>query len=150
MVVRINDRGPFVRGRLIDLTRAGAEKLGFIRAGLARVRLTVDGGNAELGSSCGQGRSREPQIADHVLPVPSLRPIRVASSVAARFTDEFRPSDGVADPRIAQTVMRAASSFAARFSYEFFPNDDFGGARAFSRELANRTPPRPILVVSRE
>jgi len=37
VTVRINDRGPFVRGRVIDLTPAGAKALGF--AGLARVRI---------------------------------------------------------------------------------------------------------------
>jgi rare lipoprotein A len=41
VVVRINDRGPFVRGRVIDLTPAGASALGF--SGLARVTLTVMG-----------------------------------------------------------------------------------------------------------
>jgi rare lipoprotein A len=41
VVVRINDRGPFVRGRVIDVTRAAAQQLGFVRAGVARVRLTV-------------------------------------------------------------------------------------------------------------
>ena len=35
VVVRINDRGPFVRGRVIDLTPAGARALGF--SGLAPV-----------------------------------------------------------------------------------------------------------------
>ena len=35
IVVRINDRGPFVRGRIIDLTPAAARALGF--SGLARV-----------------------------------------------------------------------------------------------------------------
>jgi len=37
VVVRINDRGPFVRGRIIDLTPAGAHALGF--SGLARVEV---------------------------------------------------------------------------------------------------------------
>ena len=41
VVVRINDRGPFVGGRLIDLTKAAAGKLGFVSSGIARVRLTV-------------------------------------------------------------------------------------------------------------
>ena len=39
VVVRINDRGPFVRGRIIDLTPAGAHAIGC--AGLAPVTLTV-------------------------------------------------------------------------------------------------------------
>lgn len=37
VVVRINDRGPFVRGRIIDLTPAGARALGF--SGLAPVEV---------------------------------------------------------------------------------------------------------------
>ncbi len=39
VIVRINDRGPFVRGRVIDLTPAAARALGF--SGLAPVRLEI-------------------------------------------------------------------------------------------------------------
>jgi rare lipoprotein A len=39
--VRINDRGPFVRGRIIDLSHAAAEELGMIGPGVARVEITV-------------------------------------------------------------------------------------------------------------
>jgi rare lipoprotein A len=41
VVVRINDRGPFVGGRIIDVTKAAAAKLGFLKAGTAKVQLTV-------------------------------------------------------------------------------------------------------------
>jgi rare lipoprotein A len=41
VVVRINDRGPFKHGRVIDLSRRGAELLDFIGKGTARVRLEV-------------------------------------------------------------------------------------------------------------
>jgi len=41
VVVRINDRGPFVRGRVIDLTPAAAHAIGF--SGLAPVTLSVEG-----------------------------------------------------------------------------------------------------------
>jgi rare lipoprotein A len=39
LVVRINDRGPFVEGRIIDLSRRSAQILGVDRPGLARVRV---------------------------------------------------------------------------------------------------------------
>ncbi len=42
IVVRINDRGPFVKGRVIDLTPAGARALGF--SGLTPVNLERVGG----------------------------------------------------------------------------------------------------------
>lgn len=41
VVVRINDRGPFVRGRIIDLSRHAAERLGFTRQGVTRVEVRV-------------------------------------------------------------------------------------------------------------
>ncbi|GAA6143059.1 septal ring lytic transglycosylase RlpA family protein [Hydrogenophaga sp. 5NK40-0174] len=39
VVVRINDRGPFKKGRVIDVSRAAAEALGMVGRGLARVQL---------------------------------------------------------------------------------------------------------------
>ncbi len=42
VVVRINDRGPFIRGRVIDVTPAAAQALGF--SGLTEVSLAVVGG----------------------------------------------------------------------------------------------------------
>lgn len=37
VVVRINDRGPFIKGRIIDVSKAAAAKLGIIRRGHAPV-----------------------------------------------------------------------------------------------------------------
>lgn len=44
VTVRINDRGPFAHGRIIDLSRAAAEAVDLIATGLARVRLEPAGG----------------------------------------------------------------------------------------------------------
>ncbi|GHA89768.1 septal ring lytic transglycosylase RlpA family protein [Modicisalibacter luteus] len=41
VTVRINDRGPYTRGRIIDLSRRAAQQLGMIRSGTAPVRVTV-------------------------------------------------------------------------------------------------------------
>ncbi|TIX50383.1 septal ring lytic transglycosylase RlpA family protein [Alteraurantiacibacter aquimixticola] len=41
VVVRINDRGPFVRGRTIDLSRAAAEEIGIVSAGHGTVELEL-------------------------------------------------------------------------------------------------------------
>lgn len=43
MTVRVNDRGPFVEGRIIDLSKAAAQQLGYGRAGVARVRVRYVG-----------------------------------------------------------------------------------------------------------
>jgi rare lipoprotein A len=41
VVVRINDRGPFRKGRLIDVSLAAAERLGLVSRGLGRVTIAV-------------------------------------------------------------------------------------------------------------
>ena len=41
VVVRINDRGPYAKRRIIDLSRHAAEQLGFRKAGVAKVRVQV-------------------------------------------------------------------------------------------------------------
>ena len=39
VIVRVNDRGPFLRGRVIDLSYAAAHRLGYVNAGSAQVRV---------------------------------------------------------------------------------------------------------------
>ena len=41
VIVRINDRGPYVHGRIIDLSYAAAKKLGMVKKGVARVKIEV-------------------------------------------------------------------------------------------------------------
>jgi rare lipoprotein A len=43
MIVRVNDRGPFVGDRIIDLSKAAAEELGYRQQGVARVRVKYVG-----------------------------------------------------------------------------------------------------------
>ncbi|MGB6065896.1 MAG: septal ring lytic transglycosylase RlpA family protein [Desulfomonilaceae bacterium] len=52
VVVRINDRGPFVKDRVIDLSLAAAQKIGMVAPGTTPVRVTVIGpGNSMLASA---------------------------------------------------------------------------------------------------
>ncbi|MCF3640788.1 septal ring lytic transglycosylase RlpA family protein [Rhizobium sp. TRM95111] len=43
VVVRINDRGPFIRGRVLDLSRAAASHIGMVRSGHAKVCYQIVG-----------------------------------------------------------------------------------------------------------
>lgn len=45
VVVRINDRGPFAGGRVIDLSRSAASAIGMLGSGVAPVTLSVVGGH---------------------------------------------------------------------------------------------------------
>lgn len=52
VVVVINDRGPYVDGRIIDLSKSAAEKLGFVNQGLAEVSVEVmDAGDGKSKSN---------------------------------------------------------------------------------------------------
>ncbi|HZJ10864.1 MAG TPA: septal ring lytic transglycosylase RlpA family protein [Trueperaceae bacterium] len=72
VVVRINDRGPFKPGRIIDLSRAGAEAIGMIGTGVARVQLevlTLPDGMLRVGAS---DRLRGFEVMSRLHPVGSL------------------------------------------------------------------------------
>lgn len=45
VVVRVNDRGPFVKGRVIDVTHTAARKLGMLGPGVVRVKIETIGGS---------------------------------------------------------------------------------------------------------
>ena len=46
VVVRINDRGPFIKGRIIDVSKAAASVLGMLGSGTARVKVSASGGSS--------------------------------------------------------------------------------------------------------
>ncbi|MCJ8520352.1 rare lipoprotein A [Pseudorhizobium tarimense] len=49
VVVRINDRGPFIKGRIIDVSKAAAQNIGMVRSGTAQVCYQiVDSGNQKV------------------------------------------------------------------------------------------------------
>ena len=53
IIVRINDRGPFAKGRIIDLSQKSAQLLGFEQAGVAKVRVQYVGRADEDGMPVG-------------------------------------------------------------------------------------------------
>ncbi|WP_304186740.1 septal ring lytic transglycosylase RlpA family protein [Phenylobacterium aquaticum] len=70
--VRVNDRGPFVGGRLIDLSHAAARELGYDRAGLAHVRVRYVG-PATLGGPDAGLRYASNQVKPPAINAPPLR-----------------------------------------------------------------------------
>lgn len=66
VVVRINDRGPFVKGREIDLSKAAAVKIGMIKSGTAKVSLEIIGSDGAASASQVQkaGASEIPSASD--------------------------------------------------------------------------------------
>jgi len=70
LVVRVNDRGPFAKGRIIDVSERAAQLLGFIGQGTARVRVTYVA-RADLPNGAPQPDQTPPKIAMAVLAAPT-------------------------------------------------------------------------------
>jgi len=66
--VRVNDRGPFAGGRIIDLSRRGAKDLGFYDKGMARVRVRYLGPAPLVGPGQLYARARIAPAAARSLP----------------------------------------------------------------------------------
>ncbi|MEE8523229.1 MAG: SPOR domain-containing protein, partial [Thermoanaerobaculia bacterium] len=63
--VRINDRGPFVRGRIIDLSYGAAREVDMVQAGLARVEVRI--------AKVGKGRPGMSQVAGWAVQAGAFR-----------------------------------------------------------------------------
>ncbi|MGC2413825.1 MAG: septal ring lytic transglycosylase RlpA family protein, partial [Stellaceae bacterium] len=99
--LRVNDRGPFVDGRIIDLSRRAAQLLGFETVGTARVRVRIlkeesiqvaaaamhgEIGNVMLASAASTETAPAPRIAPRpIASVPSAGPasLRAAETIGA-------------------------------------------------------------------
>lgn len=99
--VRINDRGPFVAGRIIDLSAAAGRALGLDRRGLARVELSVL--SWPLGAPPAAAGA-PPAAAD--APPPGLR-VQLASYASERRAAELAAALGGSG--LAAAVERSAS-----------------------------------------
>ena len=87
--VRVNDRGPFARGRVIDMSRAAARRLGFEQNGLARVRV----------------RYVAPAVLAARAPRPGVQPIAVAAAPPIGA-----PGDAATDAETASVMTAMADS----------------------------------------
>lgn len=85
LVVRVNDRGPFAHGRIIDLSRRAAQLLGFEQKGTAKVRVQA----IDTGDGLGGG---EIQVAQAQTPAAVQSPI--AASPRTAVTAQQLPAPG--------------------------------------------------------
>jgi rare lipoprotein A len=86
--VRLNDRGPFVDGRLIDLSRGAAEQLGFDRQGVARVRVRYIGPAPPLAVEAVAPATVTP-TRRVVIETPAPAPLFTAAPDTAKPAGEF-------------------------------------------------------------
>ncbi|MEI6206817.1 MAG: septal ring lytic transglycosylase RlpA family protein [Desulfuromonadales bacterium] len=132
-IVRINDRGPFVRERIIDLSQAAAGRLEMLREGLAPVRVTALGYKND--SQSGTTLYRAPASYDsgsYTLQVAALR----SGENAYRYAEELNRRYGAADVQEAMVggnryyrirLGRYTSLQAAQAAQESYEQKGFAG-----------------------
>jgi rare lipoprotein A len=91
LVVRVNDRGPFVPNRIIDLSRSAADKLGFIQDGIADVKIeAIDGdGNTVSPPTTTPYPAQRPK--DVSRPKPQPQPEKVQEAPKKQVQEDKRP-----------------------------------------------------------
>ena len=115
VVVRINDRGPFKPGRIIDLSRAGAEAIDMIGAGVARVTvevLTLPEGVVRVGAS---GELRGFEVMSRLHPVGTLMvlsPLVGGEPLVVRVVSQELPIESPADVVVGYELYAAVGSEA--------------------------------------
>jgi rare lipoprotein A len=85
VVVRVNDRGPFVKSRVIDLSYAAAKTLGYDNAGTASVRVEVLGNRSGVSNNTASSNSR------NIQPAPVRRPVILPQPKVTTTTPTAKP-----------------------------------------------------------
>lgn len=105
MVLRVNDRGPFVGDRVIDLSYGAAQVLGFVNQGTAHVRI-VALGPAERRQAMAQAKvARKSSQAIKSLPRPplvgkSLEPVAVSQAAVKQIAPQPQPQQSTPEPQL--------------------------------------------------
>jgi len=155
VIVRINDRGPFVSGRIVDLSYTAALKLDLLR-GVAPVeleRITFD--DIRTGAWRGTGAPRNDvdpapvQLAAAPLPSPVSTPIAAAATPAATATP---PSFATTVPTqdVALVAATPGAVDAGRFWIQLGAFRARDGAETFRSQVGNDAAARwlePLLVI---
>ncbi|THD80806.1 MAG: septal ring lytic transglycosylase RlpA family protein [Phenylobacterium sp.] len=107
LVVRVNDRGPFVGGRIIDLSHEAARELGYDRAGLAHVRVRYVGPAPLYGEDSRRyARATSPAAPIRLAAATTPPKPRAADPMAARV-DELMLAEAPPPPVPPKAVRRA-------------------------------------------
>ncbi len=143
IVVRINDRGPYAHGRIIDLSRRSAQLLGFEHQGTTKVRVQVLAEESRTLAMRLQGREGDGQpspaaapriaVAAETLPPPgsneTAQPVTVAPS-RQRVAASIRGADPADAAQPVQTYpVTAGNLYVQAGSFQHYHNANRVGAR---------------------
>jgi len=111
LMVRVNDRGPFVGDRIIDLSRAAAQELGMFTSGLAQVRVQYAGPADPRASKKHKSRRSLKSLPKFtpkpipVLPRPRIEQAPEAVADLLQSIPKYKPLRDLVIPPAAQTAL---------------------------------------------
>ena len=125
LILRVNDRGPFARGRIIDVSRRGAQLLGFQKQGTARVRVQVMADRsralvarirnqsdlAKVGSPITVDRLPKARVQSQALPPPGSPAAVSAPEVASLPTVQSQPQAALPLPPPSPVIPAVEKEF---------------------------------------
>jgi rare lipoprotein A len=101
VILRVNDRGPFVDSRIIDLSRAAAEELGLLSQGVGEVRVRYVGRAPRAGGGTPLQRA---EAAPTPQPGPYLQPTAPVTPVVADTSAYWVQAGAFSDRRAAKRI----------------------------------------------
>jgi len=117
LMVRVNDRGPFVGGRIIDLSEASARALGIASAGLGKVRVQYAGPADPMAAGPRHSSSPELSVGAPEVTMPTPQPVQPRSYTPLRELPQSAPSREVQNapaPRAVRPAPTLPSPIAPR------------------------------------
>ena len=163
VIVRINDRGPFIGGRIIDLSEAAAASIGMIDAGTAKVRVTTtadDNALVALGEATAKAKngaslaavanvdiapSEMPPKAENVAHSSAAKSFAVRASSGMERAESKLHAQAKVTLKNARERIETAKSTSSRIRVAVASK----GIRA-AAEQASSLPSRDIVVASNE
>ncbi|MBT7612228.1 MAG: septal ring lytic transglycosylase RlpA family protein, partial [Rhodospirillaceae bacterium] len=154
LVLRVNDRGPFVSGRIIDVSRRAAQLLDFQQAGTTHVRVQVVDQETELTYAELGGQPVVPDETLVIAPAPSVQLTEYEIS-GERFVqigaysdadNAFVVSNALTDVGEVQ-VHRVTNDDGALYRVRLGPYASEDAAEVVLRDVAMRGYPEAVIVV---
>lgn len=134
VIVRINDRGPFVKGRIIDLSRAAAETLNMMRSGVTDVQVEV--------LSDGKGKISQPEGGFFLAlkeAIPKERTVKALEQARAVLSPV-----GGEDARNVQILSERTSGAGERFYAAIGPFASYAAVSSARKRLERKRVPATV------
>ncbi len=133
VLVRINDRGPFVAGRIIDLSYAAAQKLDIVAQGTAPVRVVALGYPHRKGTKTTYSEPLNYDAGSYAVQIGAFSQADNARRLAGRLRSRFGRTDVSISASNGRTLYRVRvgefrSLRAAEIAKDTLRNGDFPGA----------------------